>query len=185
VFGIGQGPILATPLQLAMATAAIANRGERMAPRLVRATVYPRTGELNDVKPQAHASIPLNDKGHLETLIQHMVDTVHTPKGTAYRIGWNAPYKIAGKTGTSQVIRIPQGQVYDEKQMPERLRDHALFIAFAPAEEPQVAVAVIVENGGSGSAAAAPIARKVMDYVVLGKVTLPSAGPAPKLENEE
>lgn len=186
VFGIGQGPILVTPLQLAAATAAIANRGERMAPRLVRATVQPATGELNDVKPQPQASIPLNDKRHLESLIQYMVDTVHTPKGTAYRIGWNAPYKIAGKTGTSQVVRIPQGQAYDEKQMPERLRDHALFIAFAPAEAPQVAVAVIVENGGSGSAAAAPIARKIMDYVVLGQTTAPpAAGPAPVLENEE
>ena len=97
-----------------------------------------------------------------------MIDVVHGEHGTARGIGWNAPYKIAGKTGTAQVSAVAQGEVYDESQTPERLRDHALFIAFAPADDPKIAVAVVVENGGHGSSAAAPIARKVMDEYLLG-----------------
>src|SRR5581483_96961 len=90
-------------------------------------------------------------------------------RGTAYGIGYNAPYRIAGKTGTAQVKGVAQGQSYSEHATPERFRDHALFVAFAPVDRPRVAVAVIVENGGHGSSAAAPIARKVMDQIMLGK----------------
>jgi penicillin-binding protein 2 len=115
-----------------------------------------------------------------------MVGVVHENKGTAYGIGWNAPYKIAGKTGTAQVKSVAQGAAYSEMATPERLRDHALFVAFAPVENPRLAVAVIVENGGHGSSAAAPIARKVMDYVILGTTQAPAAAhPAPVNENEE
>jgi penicillin-binding protein 2 len=109
---------------------------------------------------------------------------VHENRGTAYGIGWNAPYKIAGKTGTAQVKSIAQGAAYSETATPERLRDHALFISFAPVDNPQVAVAVIVENGGHGSSAAAPIARKVMDQVILGKVQR-ATQPVPASENDE
>jgi penicillin-binding protein 2 len=102
-----------------------------------------------------------------------MTGVVHERAGTAYGIGWNAPYKIAGKTGTAQVKGIAQGAAYNEKLTPERFRDHALFISFAPVDDPKVAVAVIVENGGHGSSVAAPIARKIMDYVILGKSDTP------------
>ncbi len=110
---------------------------------------------------------------------------VHNPNGgTAYGIGYNAPYKIAGKTGTAQVKGIAQGASYQENMTPERFRDHALFIAFAPVDHPQIAVAVIVENGGHGGSAAAPIARKMMDHVILGKIaSQPVATPKP--DNDE
>src|SRR5207253_2262841 len=124
--------------------------------------------------PQPYPPIELKDKMHLTTLIEALTSVVHNPHGgTAYGIGYNAPYKIAGKTGTAQVKGIAQGQSYQENMVPERFRDHALFVAFAPVGNPQVAVAVIVENGGHGGSTAAPIARKVMDYVVLGNTNAP------------
>lgn len=169
VIGIGQGLILATPLQLAAAMSTLANRGVRMRPLLLRSDSDPRTKETRAAVPSAAGEIPVHDKANLETVIRYLSDAVHTNRGTAYGIGYNAPYRIAGKTGTAQVKGIAQGQTYSEKLTPERLRDHALFVAFAPVERPQVAVAVIVENGGHGSSAAAPIARKVMDHYVLGK----------------
>lgn len=182
--GIGQGPILTTPLQLAAAMGALANDGVRFKPRLVAALEDAKTKVEQLIEPQAFDSIPIKEKENLTKLIEHLVAVAHSQGGTAYGIGWNAPYKIAGKTGTAQVKGIAQGDVYREHATPERLRDHALFISFAPAEDPQIAVAVIVENGGHGSSAAAPIARKVMDHVILGKL---SATPAivPKSENDE
>jgi penicillin-binding protein 2 len=92
-----------------------------------------------------------------------MIDVVHAPRGTARRIGEDSPYRIAGKTGTAQVFGLKQEEKYDAEAIEEKLRDHSLFIAFAPAGEPRIAIAVIVENGGSGSAVAAPIARTIMD----------------------
>ena len=163
ITGIGQGPILVTPLQLASATAALANNGVRIKPKLLMATEDPKTKIMEESLPEKAADIPIKDKKHLTTLIDYMTDVVHTNKGTAWRIGHNAPYKIAGKTGTSQVKGIGQTETYDAKSIPERFRDHALFIAFAPVDDPKIAVAVIVENGGHGSSAAAPIARKLMD----------------------
>jgi penicillin-binding protein 2 len=181
--GIGQGPILVTPLQLATALSAMANDGVRVKPRLVGGMEDAKTRAREDFVVETSGELPLKDKEHLKTVIAHLTDVVHTSKGTAYGIGWNAPYKIAGKTGTAQVKGIGQGETYVEKLVPERFRDHALFISFAPVDNPQVAVAVIVENGGHGSSAAAPIARKVMDHVILGKITTPGA--SPKLENVE
>ena len=96
-----------------------------------------------------------------------MIDVVHAPRGTARRIGKDSPYRIAGKTGTAQVFGLKQEEKYDAEAIDEKLRDHSLFIAFAPVEEPVIAVAVIVENGGSGSAVAAPIARTIMDAWLL------------------
>lgn len=171
--GIGQGPILATPLQLASAISAIANHGVRMKPRLLRSIVDAKSQAAREPDPAAYAPIPLRDRRHLDELVEHLTAVVHTNKGTAYGIGYNAPYKIAGKTGTAQVKGIAQGETYAEKLVPERLRDHALFISFAPVEAPQIAVAVVIENGGHGSSAAAPVARKLMDYVILGKTTAP------------
>jgi penicillin-binding protein 2 len=93
--------------------------------------------------------------------------------GTAARIGADAPYKIAGKTGTAQAFSVAQNARYVEKNVDERLRDHSWFIAFAPAEDPQIAVAVIVENGGFGASAAAPIVRKIMDAYLLPRLASP------------
>jgi penicillin-binding protein 2 len=186
VTGIGQGLIIATPLQLVSALAALANGGVRMKPRLVGEIEDAKSKERQALPTEMNSEIPIKDKAHLQQLIEHLTDVVHTKQGTAYGIGWNAPYKIAGKTGTAQVKGIAQGQSYQEHMVPERLRDHALFISFAPVDHPQVAVAVIIENGGHGSSAAAPIARKLMDHVILGKTAVPAAV-TPKLgtENEE
>ncbi len=185
VTGIGQGLILVTPLQLASAMAAIANDGVRFKPRLVNETEDAKSKERKQLPPEPLAPLPIKNKDNLTKLIEHLTAVVHSPQGgTAYGIGWNAPYKIAGKTGTAQVKGIAQGQSYQENATPERFRDHALFVAFAPVDAPQVAVAVIVENGGHGGSTAAPIARKMMDYVILGK---PTAQPSvtPKPDNDE
>jgi len=182
--GIGQGPILTTPLQLAAAIGALANKGVRMKPRMVATLEDAKTKETQAVPTQRYDTIPLQDEENLTKLIEHMTAVAHSPGGTAYGIGWNAPYKLAGKTGTAQVKGIAQGDVYREHATPERFRDHALFISFAPVEDPQVAIAVIVENGGHGSSAAAPTARKIMDHVILGKQTVQPVV-APKSENDE
>lgn len=168
VAGIGQGLILATPLQLAVGTATIANRGMRMKPVLLRAYEEPRTKERTELTTRPEGEVRVSEKQIWNELIAHLTAAVHSNRGTAYRIGYDAPYRIAGKTGTAQVRSIAQDERYDEETTPERLRDHALFIAFAPVEAPKVAVAVIVENGGHGSTAAAPIARRVMDQILLG-----------------
>ncbi len=167
VTGIGQGPFLVTPLQLVSAVSVLANEGVRMRPRIVRATEDPITHELRDNVPEAATQIILSNEHNLDLIVQSMADVVHGEGGTGRRIGWDAKYKIAGKTGTAQVISIGQEETYDAETTPERLRDHALFIAFAPVDSPQLAVAVIVENGGGGSVAAAPIARKILDFYLL------------------
>ena len=167
VTGIGQGPLLVTPLQLVRATAAIANHGVAVKPRILMAVENPVTHERS---PQPNYRLPLRistTEENLKQVVQGMIDVVNSDKGTGRRIGWNAPYKIAGKTGTAQVTGVAQGEFYDEKTTPERLRDHALFISFAPADDPKIAIAVVVENGGHGSSAAAPVARTVMDYYLL------------------
>lgn len=168
IAGIGQGYMLATPLQLAVATMALANGGVIYQPQLIRAWREPVSGRVAYAAPRRLGEIALKP-AHLEVIRQAMIE-VTQPGGTAARAGAGAPYTIAGKTGTSQVIGIKQGARYDEKRIAARHRDHALFVAFAPAEAPTIVVAVMVENGGSGSGTAAPIARKVLDYWLLGKL---------------
>ena len=185
ITGIGQGSILVTPLQLADAMSGLANQGVRMKPQLVRAIVDAKTQARRETEPVVTAEIPLKDRHNLEIQIQNLTDVVHTNRGTAYGIGYNSPYKIAGKTGTAQVKSVAQGQSYSEKATPERFRDHALFVSFAPVGDPKVAVSVIVENGGHGSSVAAPIARKVMDYLLLGKTSAPPVEAKPATENDE
>lgn len=169
VTGIGQGPILATPLQLAAAVSALATGGRQITPRLLRAVQDPKSGALQQTVAEPKRKITLKRARGWNIVQASMIDVVHGENGTARRIGWNASYKIAGKTGTAQVKALGQGEEYDEEQTPEHLRDHALFIGFAPADDPQIAVAVVVENGGAGSAAAAPIARQVMDTYLLSE----------------
>ncbi|MFN3594823.1 MAG: penicillin-binding protein 2 [Thiobacillaceae bacterium] len=175
IAGIGQGYMLATPLQLAVATMAIANDGVVYAPQLIRAWQDPASGRLHYAAPRIVRRIPLNPQ-HLAVIKQAMVE-VMLPGGTAAAAGAGAAYAFAGKTGTAQVVGIKQGARYDERRIAAQHRDHALFIAFAPAEAPRIVVAVMVENGGSGSGTAAPMARKVIDYWLLGK--RPDAAAAP------
>lgn len=174
--GIGQGMMLATPLQLANAAATMANRGLRMKPALVKSYADASTGEQRQVSAKIIGRIPAAMEPHIESIIEDMVAVVHSDIGTAQRVGWGAAYRIAGKTGTSQVRSIAQGAYYDKENTPEKFRDHALFIAFAPAEDPKIAVAVIVENGGSGGAAAGPIARSIMDALLVDETAAPVQG---------
>ncbi len=167
IVGIGQGYFLTTPLQLAEATATLANRGTRIRPRVV-AAIEQFDGSLlptRAVISHLHQVSP----NHWEQVISAMTDVVEGQRGTARRIR-TEKYRIAGKTGTAQVFTVKQEEEYDEAAVAKHKRDHALFIAFAPVEDPRIAVAVIVENGGHGGSVAAPIARKVLDQYLLGRV---------------
>lgn len=166
--GIGQGYNLATPLQLAVATAALANNGQLMRPHMVKSILDSKTGQTRILQPEETDSLPIKAE-NLARVKAAMVD-VTRPGGTAARASLGAEYLIAGKTGTAQVVGMKQGQKYVESQVAERHRDHALFIAFAPADKPRIALAILVENGGHGGSIAAPIARTVMDYYLLGKL---------------
>ncbi len=163
ITGIGQGYMLATPLQLAQATAAIAARGERFRPSMVKATRDPVTGKLTPRTPQKLAVIELTDSAHWDQIIAGMRGVIYDANGTAQALSKDALWPIAGKSGTAQVFTVAQNTTYDEMELAERMRDHALFIAFAPIEQPRIAVAVIVENGSSGSGVAGPVARQVID----------------------
>ncbi len=167
IAGIGQGYVLATPLQLATATAALANHGKRVFPRLVYKTSDPISGESTTLPIATPNYVSGYKKEYWDFIIQAMEDVVHGVRGTARRSGANAAYKFAGKTGTAQVIGIGQDEKYDKNNVPEHLRDHALFIAFAPVELPKIALAIVIENGGSGSSTAAPIARQLLDHYLL------------------
>jgi penicillin-binding protein 2 len=185
VLGIGQGPILVTPLQLAVSTAGLANRGVVPQPRLAYAAQDPVSKAVEVYEPRAAHTAQVEHAQHFEQQLRHLMDVVHGPGGTARGIGWNAPYHIAGKTGTAQVKSIAQGERYIEERVAEFHRDHALFIAYAPVEDPRIAVAVIVENSGSGGAIAAPVARKVMDQYLLGEqVRAAPAAAAPNVEGD-
>ncbi|WP_292996157.1 penicillin-binding protein 2 [Nitrosomonas sp.] len=164
---IGQGYNLATPLQLAFATMVIANNGKAYLPRLVKQIQNSDTGDVEDIPEKLLYSLNLKPR-NLEIVKNALVD-VTRPGGTAAKAAINASYTFAGKTGTSQVIGIKQGERYNEKSINERHRDHAMFIAYAPADNPKIALAVLVENTGTGGSTAAPIARQVFDYYLLGK----------------
>lgn len=164
ITGIGQGFTLATPLGLAAATATLSRYGQHLRPRIVAATEDPDTNEVVRFPALPNMAVPMVRRSNWEYIIRAMTRVVHSPQGTAHRIAKDAHYTIAGKTGTAQVFGVKQEEEYKEEEIQKQLRDHALFIAFAPAEDPRIAVAVIVENGGHGSSAAAPIARRVMDH---------------------
>jgi penicillin-binding protein 2 len=165
--GIGQGYILATPLQLAAATAILANNGVVVHPHLLKSVRDAKTQEVREMPIQTGETVVVKPE-HLSLVRAAMID-VTKPGGTALRAGQNAPYTVAAKTGTAQVIGMKQGETYNEKRIKEEFRDHALFIAYAPADAPRLAMAILVENGGHGGSTAAPIAREVFDYYLLGK----------------
>jgi penicillin-binding protein 2 len=165
--GIGQGYLLITPLQLAVATATLAHNGVPVHPRLLKAVQDSKTLETREIAPKLDD--PATAKPENLALIREAMVDVTRPGGTAARAGAGAPYTIAAKTGTAQVIAMKQNEAYNEKRVREEHRDHALFIAFAPADDPKLAMAILVENGGHGGTTAAPIAREVFDYYILGK----------------
>ncbi len=170
ITGIGQGFMLTSPLQLAHATATIANRGGRYVPHVVGQIEDPMAQQASETGFHERAEVAVLKQEFWDAIIDGMVAVVHGPRGTARRVGESASYRFAGKTGTAQLFTIAQDEVADNDETPKHLRDHALFITFAPVENPEIAVAVVVENGGSGSGAAAPIARRILDYFLTGAV---------------
>ncbi|MDR2000535.1 MAG: penicillin-binding protein 2 [Zoogloeaceae bacterium] len=178
--GIGQGYNAYTPIQLAQAVAGLANNGVIHRPHLVQAIVDARTGEQKTLEIAPPRAIVLK-REHVD-IIKHAMIGVNK-EGTGARAFAGAGYEAAGKTGTAQVFSLKGGQ-YKENTVKEELRDHALYIAFAPADKPLIALAVLVENGGFGAQTAAPIARQVLDYYLLGKAANAPA-PADKNPGEE
>ncbi|MBY0579714.1 MAG: penicillin-binding protein 2 [Burkholderiales bacterium] len=166
--GIGQGYDLTTPLQLAFATAILASNGTAYRPHLIGTIRDSKTGKIEKSPSPFLYKLDI-DPEYMADVRSAMID-VTKPGGTAATVGTGAPYEIAGKTGTAQVIAIKQGEKYVASRIQERYRDHALFIAYAPADHPKIALAVLVENGGHGGSTAGPIARQVMDYYLLKKL---------------
>jgi penicillin-binding protein 2 len=162
IAGIGQGFMISSPLQLAVATAALANKGKLFQPKLLKSVQTPSEAIIK-VKNSKNVQIPIKDIHHWETVIDGMRMAVYAPKGTARRLNKGLIYTLAGKTGTAQVFGLDPEEQYIAEKYEEKLRDHALFTGFAPIENPQIAIAVIVENAGSGSSKAAPLARQVLD----------------------
>ncbi len=163
IASIGQGFMLATPVQLASTVGTLATRGVRFRPHMVAAVEDALSGERNLIRPQSLGDVGIENEFYWDTVLEAMHAVLQGPRGTARAVGTGAPYEMAGKSGTAQVVSIAQDEEYDEEELAERLRDHALFVSFAPLDDPRIAVAVIVENGSSGSGVAAPIARAVMD----------------------
>ncbi|HSI44451.1 MAG TPA: penicillin-binding protein 2 [Methylotenera sp.] len=168
IVGIGQGYTLVTPMQLAQATSILANNGVAMQPHIVSKIQKAITGETQMIPNVIQDKVQIEPEN--AALVKRGMMDVTLPGGTAASVGANAGYFIAAKTGTAQVIGIKQNEKYNANAINERHRDHALFIAYAPAEDPTIAMAVIVENGQHGGSTAGPIARKVMDYYLLGKI---------------
>ncbi len=167
--GIGQGYHLITPLQLAMATATLANDGVGYRPHLVKE--IRQTADVPQAVPQPLYDLKIPAE-HL-ALVKNAMADVLKPGGTAVGAFMGVKYTVAGKTGTAQVVGMKQGEKYDERKVSEYNRDHAWFIVFAPADKPRIAMAVLAENGGHGGSTAAPIARKVLDYYLLGTMPKP------------
>jgi penicillin-binding protein 2 len=180
--GIGQGYNAYTPIQLAQAMATLAANGAMYRPRVVAHVDNPRTRERKSFEPELAAQVPLR-REWVEFVKRAMAGV--NKEGTGARAFAKAEYTSGGKTGTAQVIAIKQNEKYDEAKVAERHRDHSLFIAFAPIDKPIIALAVIVENGGFGARAAAPISRTVLDYYLIGKLPPGLEEPTPEDEIEE
>tara|TARA_B110000977_G_scaffold11392_1_gene14741 strand:+ start:5926 stop:7779 length:1854 start_codon:yes stop_codon:yes gene_type:complete len=162
ITGIGQGFMTASPLQLALATAAIANKGQLLTPQVMMHS-QSKNGDLFEEQNLKAKQIPIKDISNWELIIEAMKQTVYGKFGTAKRLNNKLQYSLAGKTGTAQVFGLDPEEEYIAENIEEKLRDHALFTGFAPIEDPQVAIAIIVENAGSGSSKAAPLARELLD----------------------
>jgi penicillin-binding protein 2 len=152
----------ASPLQLAVATAAIANKGQLLSPQLLMHS-QTKNGEIYEYEKKPAHQIPIKDINNWDLIIESMKQVIYGKLGTARRLNHKLTYTLAGKTGTAQVFGLDPEEEYIAENIEEKLRDHALFTAFAPIEDPQVAIAVIVENAGSGSSKAAPLAKALLD----------------------
>ena len=162
ITGIGQGFMTASPIQLALATAAIANKGQLLKPKVMMHS-QSKEGEILLEQQKDALQIPIKDINNWELVIEGMKQTIYGKSGTAKRLNNKLNYTLAGKTGTAQVFGLDPEEEYIAENIDERLRDHALFTGFAPINNPQVAIAIIVENAGSGSSKAAPLARELLD----------------------
>lgn len=174
--GIGQGYMLSTPLQLATATAVLANRGKWIRPRLIKEIEGEPLPEID-----APPDVVLDNPEDWDRMFAAMRDVVHGARGSARSSGRGAAYQFAGKTGTAQVIGIKQDEDWDPNKVDPRFWDHALFVGFAPLDDPQIAVGIVVENGGGGSSTAAPVARILFDAYLLGQYEVPEGGVAAML----
>ena len=164
ISGIGQGYMLATPIQLAVATAALASRGEKIVPRLLKEVHVSNSDEVRTREP-SKTIIKLRVERHWDLIFKAMQDVVHGKWGTARATGWGMKFKMAGKTGTAQVFGIAQDEEYDAETIAKKLRDHGLFIGFGPVKDPVLAVAVVAENGEHGSAMA-PAAKALIERYI-------------------
>ena len=163
IAAIGQGFMLATPLQLASAVGTLALKGKRYRPYIVKATENPISNIKKFIEPILIDNIEIDNEYYWDEVLEAMHNVLQGPRGTARAVGLDANYKMAGKSGTAQIVSVDQNENHAESEIEENQRDHALFISFAPFDDPQIAVAVIIENGVSGSSVAAPIARAIMD----------------------
>jgi len=170
--GIGQGALLVTPMQLAVATAAVANRGKVLKPHLFSEAHDPLSDVIHLKNTTEELKIVIESDAHWDIIVSSMIDVVHSAHGTARGSGQGAEYQFAGKSGTAQVFSQDSEEEYIVEEIKEELRDHALFIAFGPIESSSIVVAIIIENGGGGSTAAAPIARLLFDYYINKKLSI-------------
>ena len=168
ITGIGQGYLATTPLQLASATATLASGGVRLRPRLL-ASVGSAPADRDTRGAQVLSRVEIVDEAHWNSILQAMQDVAHDYRGTAFSANRDVGYRVAAKTGTAQVVAIAQDDEYDAEKLARELRDHALYVAYAPVPAPRIVVAVLVEHGGSGGRVAAPVARWVMDAYLLGR----------------
>jgi penicillin-binding protein 2 len=178
--GIGQGFLSATPTQIASMTMVLANKGQWHQVRMIKAINGQAVTKVSDIgrnDPKQPIDIKLKRNSDWDGVHNAMIDVMHGAKGTGRRSGANSSYKMAGKTGTAQVLGIKQDSTYDADKIAERFRDHGLYIGWAPVNNPKIAIAVIIENGGGGSSAAAPLARKLFDLYVLE--------PKPEVKSED
>ena len=169
--GIGQGFLSATPTQLATMAMVLANKGKWHQIRMIKAIDDQPVEKVSDIgrnDPKQPSDVALERSSDWNKIHSAMIDVMHGKKGTGRRSGAESSYKMAGKTGTAQVLGIKQDSTYDAATIAERFRDHGLYIGWAPAKDPVIAIAVIIENGGGGSSAAAPLARKLFDLSILG-----------------
>jgi penicillin-binding protein 2 len=179
----GSGYNSYTPLQIAQAVSILANNGVVMKPHLVKIVEDGATRARTLTVPKESYRIPLKQE-NIDFIKDAMVGVTSEPGATAYRAFTNAGYTVGGKTGTAQVVAIKANEKYNLNTLAERLRDNALFTAFAPADKPRIAIAMVVENAGFGGAVAAPIARKVLDYYLLGKLPAKDTTKVPKEDAE-
>jgi len=163
IAGIGQGFNVVTPLQLANAVATLVNGGRRFAPRLLYATKQAGDRRAQRVRAPVALQVAINKPQNWQVILEGMDQVVNGIRGTARAIAVDSRYRVGGKTGTAQVYKLAEGEKYEASEVAQNLRDHALFIAFAPVKNPRIAIAVVVEHGGAGSRAAAPVAQATLE----------------------